>query len=68
MCELEGEVMQQAMEPEDPQDHECKRICGRLAGGLIADTHVHDLQEVVRWLNSEIHYRLHPYVAPKEPF
>lgn len=43
--------------PDDPQDHYCKRVCGRLAGGLIRDTKTSDIEEVVRWLNDELYYR-----------
>lgn len=54
--------------PDDPQDHFCKSVCGRLAGGLIEETPVDDLQEVVRWLNEAIYYRINPYVPPADPF
>lgn len=55
--------------PEDPQDHFCKRVCGRIAGGLIHETPLKDLREVKRWLDDHIEHRdAPPLSASFKPF
>ena len=44
---------------DDPQDYCIKRICGRIAGGLIAETDTHALSEVVKYIQAEIDWREH---------
>lgn len=47
-------------EPEDdPQDYCIKRVCGRIAGGLMLDTPTNDLKEVVVYIQQEIDWREH---------
>lgn len=55
--------------PDDPQDHFCKRVCGRIAGGLIHDTPLKDLRELKRWLDDHIEHRdALPVSASFKPF
>lgn len=42
---------------EDPQDRFCKSVAGRIAGGLVMGTRLHDLIELRRWLDDIIEHR-----------
>lgn len=54
---------------EDPQDRFCRSVAGRVAGGLVMDTKLHDLIELRRWLDDIIEHRDAPIrTATKAPF
>lgn len=69
MCELTGRAMEEATGPRiDPRDHFVQQTCGRIARGEVNQVDVDDLNELVRWLNEEIYYRVNPYIPPADPF